>query len=363
MEKWLDKYQDGGKTRSKKLSENDKHLYKIDRALQLGYTPDSTGHMSSRDYLTGEILKYPAHPTFNKSINADKELGYYPMMDPMGKIYTINPKDLPKEGYFSPNKNPPSGYHKMPDGTIMKNSDMQDGGEITPRKFTERYLQSPKFIERLTTSGYNPEEEQLERLKNVEGVRVQGQYGQPSLLKQLKFETEGIPYTSGGSSYLPGQKAIVVDHEQAKKYNIAPDIIEAHEFGHAETYKPEKKDEKTEIRSSRLNEYENKNIINRLLNTANPTYKKNTDEIKSDINALRYELLNKGIYDAGYEDLDLEDLQRLDDSYIKGRLLKNYSEDDLIWLMNNIAMNNNSKLQKTNEFSNFTNSNWLEKYT
>jgi hypothetical protein len=91
-------------TNLNKKMEDGGSLYNINRAKQLGYTPDSIGHMPSRDYKTGLILKYPAHPTFQKGIDEDRKLGYRPMMDIFGNVYTESPKDIPTEGYFSPNK-------------------------------------------------------------------------------------------------------------------------------------------------------------------------------------------------------------------------------------------------------------------
>lgn len=91
------KYSNGGKVKK------NNQFYDIDRALELGYIPDETGHMDSRDYLTGRILKTPAHPTWNEAIKKDKELGYRGFVDPKGNVYTISPNDLPREGYFSPN--------------------------------------------------------------------------------------------------------------------------------------------------------------------------------------------------------------------------------------------------------------------
>jgi hypothetical protein len=82
-----------------------KPLYDLARAKELGYKPDKDGHLPSRDFETGRILKSPAHPTFNKTIENDKKLGYTPMIDPFGNVYTININDIPKKGYFSSKKN------------------------------------------------------------------------------------------------------------------------------------------------------------------------------------------------------------------------------------------------------------------
>ena len=72
--------------------------YDYSRANQLGYTPDKTGHMPTRDYETGRYLKRPTHPTIMKSIVADLGEGYIPTYNKYdGQIYSHRfPDDLPK---------------------------------------------------------------------------------------------------------------------------------------------------------------------------------------------------------------------------------------------------------------------------
>jgi hypothetical protein len=52
--------------------------YDYDRAVELGYGRDKTGHMPSRDYKTGRILKNPSHPTMPITLVNDAQVGYYP---------------------------------------------------------------------------------------------------------------------------------------------------------------------------------------------------------------------------------------------------------------------------------------------
>lgn len=61
--------------------------YDMKRAIDLGYTRDETGHMPSRDYETGRILKSPAHPTILKTLAEESRLGYTPVLEPQ----TIKP--------------------------------------------------------------------------------------------------------------------------------------------------------------------------------------------------------------------------------------------------------------------------------
>lgn len=55
--------------------------YDTDVAQQLGYGRGENGHLPSRNYLTGDILKHPTHPTFLKALLEDARLGYYPTKD------------------------------------------------------------------------------------------------------------------------------------------------------------------------------------------------------------------------------------------------------------------------------------------
>lgn len=83
--------------------------YFIGEAQGLGYIPNETGHMPSRNWKTGHVLKTPAHPTFRMGIDEDKKLGYNGMIGPDGKVYTQSPDDLPQEGVFAPDRRADGG--------------------------------------------------------------------------------------------------------------------------------------------------------------------------------------------------------------------------------------------------------------
>jgi len=212
------------------------------------------------------------------------------------------------------------------------------GGTLSPKDFTMSYIQSPKYRERLASSGYNVDDEIRQRLGNVSGLRTYGQYGALSEPQQAKLRSVGRPFnpsSSGGSTFLPG-KGIIVDYKQAEKLGASPKGIEAHEFGHGEVGSRLNGNAHT----SRLNQYDRDAFLNRLKPTANPVYRTAPDEMKADTNAFKYLLQQQGIYNPGTQDLNQEMLNQSEDSFIKNRLLQNYNPEDLIWLMNNIAMNN-----------------------
>lgn len=71
--------------------------YDYAKANELGYTPDETGHMPTRDYKTGAYLKSITHPTLMKSIVSDLGEGYIPVYNEQdGHMYSHRfPDDLP----------------------------------------------------------------------------------------------------------------------------------------------------------------------------------------------------------------------------------------------------------------------------
>ena len=70
--------------------------YKSGAAVKLDER-DGYYHLPTRNPQTGEILKYPSHPTFYYGLAKDIELGYYPVVKG-GKTYTIKSYENGKEG-------------------------------------------------------------------------------------------------------------------------------------------------------------------------------------------------------------------------------------------------------------------------
>ena len=62
--------------------------YDYATADKLGYKKDKEGHLPSRDFKSGMILKGKKHPTFNKAVEADKKLGYK-LIKKNGRYYTV----------------------------------------------------------------------------------------------------------------------------------------------------------------------------------------------------------------------------------------------------------------------------------
>ena len=80
-------YLPGEKTRRELDVPYDNSSYDYRRANQLGYEPDKTGHLPSRDWITGRYLKAPTHPTESLSVYTDLGLGY-DVFDKYGNTYS-----------------------------------------------------------------------------------------------------------------------------------------------------------------------------------------------------------------------------------------------------------------------------------
>lgn len=244
-----------------------------------------------------------------------------------------------EEVLMQPNKE----YHFKGATEVLEIPQFQDGGENI-KEMTKAYIKSPKYRERLKSSGYTDIDKEIEyRLNNINNTETIYQNDIPSFLEQIELKSKNIPYSEVGSIYDRKNKKVIVDKKQSKDEGVPIKSIEAHEYAHSEL-DPNKENydyRDIGIKSTRLNTYDNLNLKHRIKKEA---YEKNShnsfpDENKADLNAFRYEL--KDFYDAGTENFTKEHLKKSKNSVIKKRLLKNYTEEDLIWLMNNIADINN----------------------
>lgn len=247
---------------------------------------------------------------------------------------------------------------KMQEGGMMINTIARDNisanrpmivndiKDKTALEFTKKYIASDEYLDRLKKSGHpDPKKEQQERLKTLSGIKIVNQSGDLGLAKQFGKQLEGVPYSiRGGSQYQGLSNAIIMNSENDKKStktNPGYNSVLAHELAHSELWDNKNKG------VPRLNEKEYSDILSRLKNyndikdsKYNELHHDNKpDEIKADLNSLKYHLYRSGIYDATEgKEFKKEDLNKLRDNiFVKERLLKNYKEDDLIWLMNNIA--------------------------
>lgn len=214
----------------------------------------------------------------------------------------------------------------------------QNGAPISPKDFTLQYIKSPKYKERLTKGGYNDVDAEIKRRYNSvnDTNKIITQSGPSGFIDQLKGMIFDEPYNPYGGSNADMKNTIYYDPEQAKKIGATKDETVAHEFSHKETMGDDKK--------IYLNDRDIKELTGRL----NPTAKKQihdarADENKGDMNAVRYWLHNNGV-DVYNRDITPEELKKAKASgkFTSNRLFKNYSDADLLWLLNNVAKNESS---------------------
>lgn len=109
-------YEKWKKALPKNLQQTDTTLYNLRGAYEGGLVPemseDGMYHLGSRNPKTGELLKNPKHPTFNKMIEGEAQAGYE-VYEKNGKLYS-RPKSkqqyggipVDEDGVFSTGKNP-----------------------------------------------------------------------------------------------------------------------------------------------------------------------------------------------------------------------------------------------------------------
>jgi hypothetical protein len=120
--------------------------YDIDRALELGYGRDESGHMYSRDYETGRILKSKNHETYQQALDDDRKIGYYPA-EHNGQTYTVPSIGSPRKGPFSAEENA-----KRPHGRMQELPELQNGGQAT-KLDSLNLLQNNKVLDQLIKKG------------------------------------------------------------------------------------------------------------------------------------------------------------------------------------------------------------------
>lgn len=192
-----------------------------------------------------------------------------------------------------------------------ENRIMQDGGPTSDMKsWFAQYAQSPLYRRNLESSGYEDVDTEIaKRLSNIDKT------------KYVLDENRKGTYYNPTSRYI--HNAPLKDVENWKGNAPENESILAHEFGHSMI---------TKGAGSRLNKYDVEQLGSRNKNkTSYP------QENYADQKALQYEAAKLGIYNPGYEEFTKEHLNKLKNTGHKSRALENYSDEDLIWLMNNIA--------------------------
>jgi hypothetical protein len=201
------------------------------------------------------------------------------------------------------------------------------------KSFFKEYLNSPNYKKRLSMQGYtNLGEVVKDRLANLNATSIKS-----------TSATE--------SKYTPG-KGIYYSPTQSAEFGYPKESTLAHEFSHASgSLQPDHaKSSNLSLNQKELQEFQNRNKLNKVDPNSLPirdymnwTHNTMQQEPKADMDALRYRLKTDGLYDTGTQTFDKKILQKAKERYkddnIVNRLFKNFSDDDLLYLMNNVASN------------------------
>lgn len=278
-----------------------------------------------------EKYQAPEEETEDKEvIEAKQELNEKSFIEELTNV--LNYEQLPATEPQPEIQLDPSAYN------YINEEEYQQGGKVNyqdVKDFYKDYINSPKYLERLQLSGYNnPQKTINKRLNSVNNAKVIIQNGAPGYFKKLYNDLIDKPYSEGGSEHNSKTNTIILDDLEEKE-GVPRKSVLAHEYGHSE------------LTGAPLNGKDLNSFYERVIRTKNTdSHDLDPDENKSDINAFRYELKKQGIYDAGRQNIDKNILKKAKDTYIKQRLLKNFSEDNLIYLMNNIALNSKDIQEK-----------------
>jgi hypothetical protein len=216
--------------------------------------------------------------------------------------------------------------------------------------WTNQYVNSPKYKERLTPFYKYPDYIQKQRA---------------GLTGQLTVRNN--PGTA--SSYYPNGNEIALSPLQAKAAGATTDEILAHEAAHAVNGNDRVKGAQLSPQEADFILRRNKNItpqdLNRFAVQAKESGKPiqvvlkdnnhdiNPSENHSDINALRYLMNKRGLYDASKEDISPDILKQaakdpsINRSFIYKRLKDSFDDKALIEIMNKVAVNKNYNQSNT----------------
>lgn len=208
--------------------------------------------------------------------------------------------------------------------------------------FFNNYIDSPNYKARLLKQGYNEQEANDAislRKANLSVTDIKKQLGRPT-----------------GSEYDPKDQKVYVDPLQWVKYpNFSLRGLLSHEYSHvAGAMHPlsPKIPSPMRLSNKEMDEIESRNKLFKIKTApenmvAGILHDRAGHEGKADMDALRYMMYKDGLYNTGKQDFNLELLniakKKYSGDFNVARLFKNFSDQDIIWLMNNIAANNHKE--------------------
>lgn len=218
---------------------------------------------------------------------------------------------------------------------------MPGGGKTPPRnewqQFYTDYLTSPKYRERLVNMGYdNPDQTIIDRLSTVLHAPI------------VNWNEEGR-----GSQFGVDGKVHILESD-ISKFGANRGSLIAHEYAHAAGQAGWLGMSGKALFGAPGNQI-NQNQIDFITPKLRPPAKTDTSkfnyitdagETSADINALRFRLFQDKIYDTRTQDFNNDFLQKAKGKYkndpMMQRLFSNVKDEDLVEMMNKIAVNDNN---------------------
>lgn len=308
----------------------DDSSYNLKRAYELGYEPeyieeDRSYHLPTRDSETGEILKKPWHPTFLIGLQEDAKLGYYPQTID-GTTYTTtwegNENPIYKYadgGEVSEEVKNKTEFHRnwyAPRVDLLGKNKKQLGTSLINQLSSDNYLGKKEYNRIINNISKIPEvdrvtanDEQIDRIvKSInQSVDSDNTINKEDALKYHRLLNKATTYF-GDPSFI--------------YYNKQSPEIKVHERTHAsDAYVQEQLIRQRNIEGKKSNSYYD-----------------NPSEIYSRLMEVRYmNHLNP------LEIITDDKIEELRENGKDSNLLNNYNNEDLKFLFNDIALNQNNK--------------------
>lgn len=287
-----------------------------------GTIPSSNMHFPDR-------YKLPNHPTFSN------ESMYF---NPSNQYMAGQWKETDSSWNYTPYNTKfksPIIERKAFGGDMVKpfEESTPDPG-IGQKTFFKEYLNSPNYKKRLITQGYkNPDQVIKDRTVNLNKTSIRSMNAESSHYVPNK----GVYYSPSQSKELGYPKESAIAHEFS---HPAGSLLPGHNPGSTSLELNDKEVQEFKTRNKLTKVNPNSLPVGDYMNWLHDTMEQ---EPKADMDALRYRLKVDGIYDTGTQIFDKKILQKAKERYkddnIVNRLFKNFSDDDLLYLMNNVASN------------------------
>lgn len=236
---------------------------------------------------------------------------------------------------------------QMADGDTVPKSTTS---KYSPRDYTISYTNSQIYKDRLAKTGGSTKPQDVNQLYNTQ------------VTYNKNNDTEAFPTRNYGGK----NNKLNFNTDQIKKMGANQDEVAAHEWSHIS--RPLSNKEQLEIfnlsKNPMIKEFQKEGIYNEstipnwtrsINNTGNDFHDLRPDENKADLDALRYQMYKKGIYDTSKGDIDEATMNKalsdpdIKNSFTTKRLLQNFDPKSLIQMNNTIASTGDNQDNQDNQ--------------